>query len=79
MMPAALKRPCRMLLAKMRGSFRFASRSWKRLRIGPGTCLDDVRDRVEHDLVRAKNAAVELLVGVVDSAAMRHGARPRTR
>ena len=65
-MPAALKRPCRMLLPRTRGSFRFASRSCNRSRIGPGTDLDDRRRRVEHDLVEPQNAAVEVLVGIVD-------------
>ena len=38
-MPAALMRPCRISLAKIRGSFRFESRSWNRSRICPGTDL----------------------------------------
>ena len=41
--------------------------------------LDDRRRRVEHDLIEVKDAAIELLVGIVDWQATRRAARPRKR
>ena len=41
--------------------------------------LDDRRRRVEHHLIEVKNAAIELLVRIVDRQATRRAARPRRR